>query len=302
MARPTKQGINYFPLDTQFDDKIEMFIIEKEAIGLSVLITIWQMIYSNEGYYTTNGNDLFLLVKKRINVGINEIDECINICLNRGIFDKKLHDKYKILTSKAIQKRYFEAAKRKKEVHYKPEYILLKSIKEYTNLVNVNINPVNDIHLSTNVKVNVKEKVNVKVKEDNAVLKSETALKSQIVKEAHTRAIEIFCNYYELKTGLKYNFIGKDAKQIQILLKRLIKIFTKDLTAENLLSGLQYFLNNIKDDWILNNLSIGTVNSKFNEILNQMKNGIRKTNGRGFESDSPEKWERIFSAIATGSL
>ena len=174
MARPTKQGIDYFPLDTQLDEKIEMFIIEKEAIGLSVLVTIWQMIYSNEGYYTTNGNDLFLLIKKRINVSINDIRECINVCLERGIFDKKLHDKFKILTSKAIQKRYFEAAKRKKEVRYNPEYILLKSIKEYKNLINVNTNPINDIHLSTNVdvEVNVEEEVkeDVKVKRQKDII------------------------------------------------------------------------------------------------------------------------------------
>ncbi len=36
MARPAKQGIDYFPLDVDFDDKIEMYLIEKEAVGLAV--------------------------------------------------------------------------------------------------------------------------------------------------------------------------------------------------------------------------------------------------------------------------
>ncbi len=50
MARPTKQGIDYFPLDCQFDDKTEMYLIEKGVVGLCVMVTIWQMIYSGEGY------------------------------------------------------------------------------------------------------------------------------------------------------------------------------------------------------------------------------------------------------------
>lgn len=144
MARPTKQGIDYFPLDCQFDDKIEMYILEKEANGLAVLICIWQIIYSNEGYYTVNSNDLLLLVKKRINVGINEVKDCINLCLQRGIFDKNLNQKFNILTSKAIQKRYFEAARKKKIVQFDIKYIL--------NGVNVGINAINVAGNATNVK------------------------------------------------------------------------------------------------------------------------------------------------------
>lgn len=157
MARPTKQGIDYFPLDCQFDDKIEMYLIEKEANGLAVLISVWQIIYSNEGYYTNNGEDLFLLVKKRVNVDINEIKDCINVCLKRDIFNKKLHQKYGILTSKAIQKRFFDAAKRKKEVQYDVNYII--------NGVNVSENAINVLHQSPNVNVkgDVKENVNVKI-------------------------------------------------------------------------------------------------------------------------------------------
>lgn len=62
MARPIRQGIDYFPLDVDFDDKIEMYMIEKEAVGLAVLITTWQLIYKNEGYYINNGKNPFLLI------------------------------------------------------------------------------------------------------------------------------------------------------------------------------------------------------------------------------------------------
>lgn len=152
MARPTKQGIEYFPLDCQFDDKIEMYLIEKEAIGLAVIITIWQLIYQNEGYYIEKNDDLLLLIKKRINVNINEINDCINVCIRRNIFEKKMYEQYNILTSKAIQKRFFDIAKRKKIVSYNIKYII--------NGVNVCNNAVNVCNNATKEKVKEKVKVN----------------------------------------------------------------------------------------------------------------------------------------------
>ena len=147
MARPTKQGIDYFPIDVNFDNKTEMYLIEKEAIGLSVLISIWQIIYSDNGYYVIDDNDLHLLVKKRINVNINDVNECINVAIKRELFDSKLHKKFNILTSKAIQKRYFDAAKRKKLIMYNSKFIL--------NGVNVSENFVNECNNATNVEVEV---------------------------------------------------------------------------------------------------------------------------------------------------
>lgn len=152
MARPTKQGLDYFPIDCHFDEKIELYLLEKESDGLSVLVTIWQLIYQNEGYYIDNNNDLPLLIKKRISVDINTIKECINACLSRNIFDNKTHKKHGILTSGGIQKRYFEAAKRKKIVYYNINYLI--------NGVTVCEKAVNVVHQST--KEDVEEEVKVK--------------------------------------------------------------------------------------------------------------------------------------------
>lgn len=154
MARPTKQGIDYFPLDCQFDDKIEMYLIEKGAVGLGVLITVWQMIYSNHGYYIANNDDLHLLIKRKIDVDPNEVSECLNAAIGRNLFDLTLHDKYSILTSSAIQKRYFEAAKKKKTVSVCVDYVI-NGIDSGNNWVDVDGN-------ATNVKVKEDVKVNVK--------------------------------------------------------------------------------------------------------------------------------------------
>lgn len=123
MARPTKQGIDFFPLDVEFDDKVELYIIENGAVSLSVLVTVWQLIYRGEGYCISYCNDLFLQVKRRILLDIDEVKHCIDAAIDRGIFSKDLFLSYKILTSSALQKRYFIAARKKKMVSVVKNYL-----------------------------------------------------------------------------------------------------------------------------------------------------------------------------------
>lgn len=204
MARPTKSGIDYFPLDCEWDNKIEMYIAEKESTGLAVLVTLWQLIYKNS-YFIEYNDDLLLLTKKRINVDINLINECINSMVQRGIFDKNLFESG-ILTSKAIQKRFFEAAKRKKVVQVFEEYLLI-DVSAYNNLINVSINPINvDINATKlKVKVNVKGKLNVKVKEDaetNFQL-SNSDLPLPLLTETQSTEPEDYENIFQLTDSIK---------------------------------------------------------------------------------------------------
>lgn len=160
MARPTKQGIEYFPLDTHFDDKTELFIAENGAIGLGVLITIWQLIYQNNGYYIDNQEDLPLLIKRRIIWETTKtIKKVISACLSRALFCKNMEKSYNILTSKAIQTRFFIAASRKKVVNVYKNYLLV-DINAYKNIAlltnNVSINATNvDVEVEVDVEVDV---------------------------------------------------------------------------------------------------------------------------------------------------
>ncbi len=158
MGRPTKQGIDFFSLDCQFDDKTEMYLAEKGATGLGVLVTTWQFIYHNEGYYIINNKDLHILIKRRIGVEINEVSDCIKACIGRNIFDKFRHLKHGILTSKAIQDRYFLASRKKKIVQIRKDYVL--------NGVKVSNNAVYVVGNATKEKGKVKEEEKVKEEKD----------------------------------------------------------------------------------------------------------------------------------------
>ncbi len=204
MARPTKQGIDYFPVDVDFDDKIEMYLLEKESLGLAVLVTLWLLIYKNEGYYIQNGNDLLLMVKKRISGDINSIKDCINLCLDRNIFDKNLYEKHKILTSRGIQKRFFDAATKKKEVRFNPKFMLI-DVSGYGNLIKVDDNSINSYGNAT------KEKEEVKEKEEEEIYQKPTI--ENIRQFCFERNInlehgESFYSFYSLQDWWKLNTHG----------------------------------------------------------------------------------------------
>ena len=190
MGRMTKQGIDYFSLDCQFEDKVELFLLVKEAVGLAVFITLLQLIYQNEGYYISNGKDLFLLIKKRISVGISEIDSCINAMLERDIFNKKLHKKYGILTSSGIQKRYFDAAKRKKAVRVIRNYIVI-GIDVYENLKNVDINEIDSQKININA-IKVKEEERKKKRKEELLAHFENFWTAYPKKKNKGKAREAF--------------------------------------------------------------------------------------------------------------
>ncbi len=143
MARPTKTGLEYFPLDVDMDQDDKLFFIEAKhgLIGFAVVVRLLMLIYK-DGYYKqyTKDKEAFMLAK-RLSVEVNVLNNIVNDCINEDIFNKKLFEQYGILTSRGIQKRYLEACARRKEVNIFKEYCLIDP-KNYKNLVFEYINPV----------------------------------------------------------------------------------------------------------------------------------------------------------------
>src|SRR4051812_9582658 len=128
MARTIKPGLNYFPFDVDFftDDKIELVSSEFGMKGELIAIRLLCHIYRN-GYYYSWGKDESLLFAKRVGNGLTGalVEEVVNGLVKRSFFDKRVFDRFKILTSRGIQKRYIEAKERSKHVDIIKEYALL---------------------------------------------------------------------------------------------------------------------------------------------------------------------------------
>lgn len=149
MARPAKVGLDYFPLDCVLDDKIELIEAEFGLTGFAVVVKLFQKIYGEQGYYCEWTKEVALLFARKCGVGGNVVSEIVASALKRGIFNNDLFNRYEILTSRGIQKRYFEAVSRRKQIEVKNEYLLIKvaqfSENADNNSDNVDINSINDV-------------------------------------------------------------------------------------------------------------------------------------------------------------
>ena len=151
MARPRKQGLDYFPLDVDIDqdDKIQLVEAVHGPVGFAIVIKLLMRIYK-DGYFSKWTETEQLLFSKRVNVDINLINACINDCVKWDLFDKEVFETHGVLTSNGIQKRFLEAVGRRQKVEMVTEYLLLdfEDINVYKNLttksINVNINSIND--------------------------------------------------------------------------------------------------------------------------------------------------------------
>ncbi len=160
-------GIPWFPFDVHLDDKFELIEAEFGLTGFAVIVKLLQRIYGGQGYYCEWTNDVALLFSKSMGLGGNVVSEILSAAIRRGIFDKDIYDKYRVLTSKGIQKRYFEAVSRRVNVEAKKEYLLVKLDQKFKN---VNI-------LSENVNIfdeNVCRNGTKKTKENYSIVENTT--------------------------------------------------------------------------------------------------------------------------------
>lgn len=165
MAKPISAGLSYFNLDVDFfnDDKIELISSEFGCKGEAIAIRLLCAIYRN-GYYYQWGKDESLLFAKRVGNSVTGalVEEIVNGLVKRSFFDKGVFDRFAILTSKGIQKRYIEMKMRAKEVVFFKEILLIDENAAFKHN-NVTFKSLNDIinpqRKEKEIKVN-KSKVN----------------------------------------------------------------------------------------------------------------------------------------------
>lgn len=117
MARPKKQGLDYFTNDVNFyqDIKIRKLIRHKGVQAVSVYHILLCQIYAS-GYYLPWDEDLPFIVSEISGLEEDTIQDIINYCITIGLFDKTVFDTHQVLTSHGIQERYISfctVAKRK---------------------------------------------------------------------------------------------------------------------------------------------------------------------------------------------
>ncbi|EOA3443728.1 Lin1244/Lin1753 domain-containing protein [Enterococcus hirae] len=142
MARPTKEGLDYFPLDVDVfeDEKIEAIAGEFGLKGEIAVIKLLCAIYKKGYFILWNDLTQATLLKRLPGVSKEMLNQIVNRLVKWGFFDKQLFDSVEVLTSENIQATYFEATKRRK-LPKPTKYVINANINTQDERVNDDINP-----------------------------------------------------------------------------------------------------------------------------------------------------------------
>jgi hypothetical protein len=110
MARPKKIGMDYFPVDTTWDVKMQLIKAKYGLEGIGCIIELFKTIY-HEGYYIKWDDDTRLLFASENKIDENKLAEIVGFAVQKGVFHAGKLDKLGVLTSRGIQKRWLQVAK-----------------------------------------------------------------------------------------------------------------------------------------------------------------------------------------------
>lgn len=227
MARPLSRGIEYYPLDVDFlnDLKIKKIMKSCGPNSIAIIILLLGNIYGDEGYFMKWDEDVCFLVADEVGAKEVYIKEVLKKCLQVDLFSNELFEKYKIITSKGIQKRFFEITKRRKRENLINDYLL----------VNV-----------TETGVNVTE-TPITVAETGVIVSKSTQSK---VKES------------KVKKSIEGDINNKFISRLNSLLK--IPVHSNFLTNINSNIDVEKLIDELsKSKWVCNNYNLNTANNSF---------------------------------------
>ena len=156
MARPVKEGLDYFPLDVDFavNDKTEAIMGEFGPKGVLFMIYLLSAVYQNGYYLQWNKLKQMQLANRIEGVSPELANQIVNRLIADGTFSEELFYSAKVLTSQRIQETYEDATKRRKS--QKPtKYWINVDINKDTSVVNVDINPQSKVNKSKSNKSKV---------------------------------------------------------------------------------------------------------------------------------------------------
>lgn len=115
MARPPKNGLDYYPQDTDIhnDRKIRRLITEFGGNGYLVYDYIKCLCYRENGYWLQYDDGFCFDVADVLKAGTteNSVLEILKGCFRMSLFNSEVFKAFRIITSAGIQKRYLKIKK-----------------------------------------------------------------------------------------------------------------------------------------------------------------------------------------------
>ena len=287
MARPAKEGLDYFPLDVGIfeDEKIEAIAGEFGIKGELAVIKLLCAIYKKGYFILWDDLSQATLLKRLPGVSKEMLNQIVNRLVLWGFFDKELFDSVKVLTSENIQATFFEATKRRKTP--KPtKYIVNVNNNSQSETVNADINAQSKVKES---KVN-KSKVNKKETESSIKSQSpETSVEKaffeeQLGEEKLTELIRYYSQNVSPATPVNITDLQYDLSDFDgdlELLKEAVNI-----CARNNERRYSYFAG------ILKNWRANGVKTYADYLNNERERADKKTQNKQYQN-KPVRQEKV---------
>lgn len=122
-----KKGLSYFPLDTDFmrDQKIQRLLLEFGFEGLCVFMAVLCEVYASQGYYAVAKGNFYSDIGFMLGINGENVKKIILYAIELTLFDKKLYEERKMLTSYGIQQR-FDVISKRSNTHIHPTHRIIR--------------------------------------------------------------------------------------------------------------------------------------------------------------------------------
>lgn len=278
MGKHSSNGLSYFNIDCVQEDNLNYIEAKHGISGYGVLVKLWRKIYMIEGYYCQWSEKNVFLFAKEVGVPVVEINDIVESCFAEDIFSRDMYQRYKILTSSGVQKRWLKIVTEAKRKNCKilDDFLLLNKNPEQVAKTPEELTKTPEELPQRKVKERKEKKT--KVENDSAPAQPSPPARVDKVKleklpEEHWQElVNAFFEFYEQNfKGQKPSFDGRITRDFKTIVQRLRRRAAerkKEWSQENARASLIYFLSNaIKDEWLKNHFLVSNLLEQFDAVF-----------------------------------
>ncbi|WP_241685239.1 Lin1244/Lin1753 domain-containing protein [Companilactobacillus metriopterae] len=259
MARPVKDGLDYFPFDVDFPDnkKTSAIMGEFGSKGVLMMVYLLSAVYKKGYFLQWDKLTEMQLVNKVEGLNSTMANQIVTRLVAYGTFDEELFNSVSVLTSQRIQETYLDATKRR------------KSQKPSLYWINVNNNDTsNEVNVDINTQSKVKESKLNKTK-DNKTSRSKSKKRTYEPDDVNYQlATKLFEKILEHNSEFKKPNLQKWADDIRLMHEQDNRDYTK---ISNMIDWCQ-----ADGFWYANILSAKKLREKYDQMKAQASQQFKK--------------------------
>lgn len=264
MARPQKQGLDYFPLDVDFlsDKKIKILKSRYGSDGVMVYIYLLCEMYKN-GYCILMDEDYEYVIKDDLGLKDTVVSQVMQFLFSRSLLTEIVAGSDTYITSRAVQKRFQEAIKQRKKPFVVDSNLWLLDEEETLSCIKVTLN-------------NSLSEINTDKSEINGSLSEINTTKESKVKESKVNKSNNIVSAAELSATSTNDYVIAlilTTKEFYLVRQADVDRYTELYPAVNVVQELRSMAG-----WLETNPKRRKTKSGINKFINSW---LAKTQNRG---------------------